>query len=426
MTIHENYFAYDFDPSENLKKCDLVLNISASPYHYYKQNLRQCLLRGASNLLKAPIVYVNQVGGTEELIFDGSSMVIMPSGDSAVRIIRFEERILYWTFDGAGDKNTYKNAETKSIEKEKNVSTIGKQKTIESIQTSYQCAQEKDAIEDISMALVFGIKDFFEKQRFKKAVVGLSGGIDSALVVTLAKMALGRENVIGITMPSTFSSPDSTKDAFSLANNLGIKIERLSIIDKVETTLRTLKKVFANTPFGVTEENVQARARGELLMAWSNKFNHLLLTTGNKSELAVGYCTLYGDMNGALSIIGDLYKTQVIAMAKWINRSSEVIPHNILDKPPSAELRPGQLDSDSLPEYEVLDRILEKIVERSLDASNVAMQLGLDNGLVREIVNKVHQNEHKRFQSPPILRISPKAFGRGRRYPLVKSINSLV
>ena len=407
---HESYNSYDFDPREYLLGCDLVLNISASPYHHYKQSIRHHLLAAAVKKLQAPVVYVNQVGGVEEIIFDGSSAVFLPQQQWGVTPVRFRETILYWEWE----KTTAKRG---TVNRPQDNSTP----------TTW--TEGRDAIADLYQALVLGVRDFFNKQGFEKALLGLSGGIDSALVATIAAQALGKERVLGVTLPSAFSSKGSIEDSLSLAHNLGLEIKTLpikAIHKEVQSTLGTLGESFAEPSWGVTEENVQARIRGLLLMALSNKWGHLLLTTGNKSELAVGYCTLYGDTNGGLGVIGDVYKTEVVALAKWINRTKVLIPWNTIDKPPSAELRPGQKDSDSLPDYQVLDGILFHTIEHPLEAPTIAHKLSLDIELVRDIQKKVHANEYKRFQSPPILRVSPKAFGRGRRYPLVKSSHHLV
>lgn len=267
-------------------------------------------------------------------------------------------------------------------------------------------------------ALKVGLKNYFEKMGFKKAVLGLSGGIDSALVAAIATEVLGKDNVVGILMPSKFSSGHSISDAVDLANNLGIKYHTIPIKEVVDSFDNTMKPLFKNTEFGIAEENIQARARGVILMAFSNKFGHILLNTSNKSEAAVGYSTLYGDMNGGLSILGDVYKTEVFELSKYINRNSEIIPYNSITKPPSAELRPDQKDSDSLPDYDILDEILKRYIEKK-ESWKTIVEAGYDQETVKKTILMVNRNEYKRFQSPPILRVSKKAFGLGRRMPLV-------
>ena len=414
---HENHFDYDFDPRASLQGCDLILNISASPYHRYKQIIREKLLIESTKILKSPIIYVNQVGGMEEILFDGFSSVCSSDGFWAVPPFCFEEKILEWEYPSSFS-HQWKSTIQTPLSTEPFLQFSTKKEILKMMD---EFSTEDNQLEKIYHILLMGIRDFFRKQGFKKAVIGLSGGIDSALVATLATRALGSDKVLGITMPSAFSSLDSSLDSIALAQNLEIEIKTLPIEDNVVTILNSLGTSFSKSKISIAEENIQARIRGLLLMAFSNKLSHLLLATSNKSELAVGYSTLYGDMNGALAIIGDLYKTEVNALAKWINKQKEIIPQNILDKPPSAELRPGQKDSDSLPEYEVLDKILIDSIEFLLTTRQIAQKHHLDFALVQDIQKKIHLNEHKRFQSPPILRVSPKAFGRGRRYPLVKS-----
>lgn len=337
---------------------------------------------------KIPSFYVNHVGAQTELIFDGGSIVANAKGEIADELAYFEEDFKVYDLDAL---NT--NAQPYQIE-------------------------PKSKINLMHDALVLGIKDYFRKLGFKQAIVGLSGGIDSALTVVLAAEALGAENVRVLLMPSQFSSQHSIDDSLALCSNLGIRHEIVPIGNIYQAFVDELKPIFGDLPFSVAEENIQARVRGVLLMAVSNKFGNILLNTSNKSEAAVGYGTLYGDMNGGLSVIGDVYKTEVFEMCRFINRNGEVIPENIITKPPSAELRPNQKDSDSLPEYDVLDEILYHYIEKREGPKEI-IAMGYDEKLVLRILKLVNTNEYKRYQTPPMLRVSPKAFGMGRRMPIV-------
>lgn len=363
---------------------DLVINISASPFSYNQENFRKNILVKNAIKYNLPIVYANQVGAHTELVFDGGSVFLNGKGEIVEELKYFEED--FRIFDtGASIHNLQP-------------------------QTGY--------IEKIHNALILGIRDYFGKMGFRKATLGLSGGIDSALVLVLAVRALGKENVRVLLMPSRYSSDHSIDDALQLAHNLGVQYEIIPIQPMVDSFELSLSNVFANLPNDITEENIQARTRGILLMALSNKFGHILLNTTNKSECAVGYGTLYGDMNGGLSVLGDVYKTDVFKMARWINRECEIIPVNTIQKPPSAELRPDQKDSDSLPDYDILDRILFDYIELNLSPAEIIAK-GFDEATVLRTVKMVNTNEYKRFQAPPILRVSSKAFGFGRRMPLV-------
>jgi NAD+ synthase (glutamine-hydrolysing) len=347
---------------------------------------------------RAYVAMVNQVGGNDSLVFDGSSMVLAPSGELIAQAASFCEDLIF--FDTPGG--------------------------IPSV-----CATEDDDIPATWDALVLGTRDYVRKCGFSKALVGLSGGIDSALVAAIAVEALGAENVLGVGMPSEFSSSGSIDDARALAVNLGIRFELLAIRDVFETYQRTLEPVFAGTPFGLAEENLQSRIRGALLMALSNKFGALVLTTGNKSEMATGYCTLYGDMAGALAVIGDVMKTRVYALAHYANRERELIPANSIAKPPSAELRPGQRDTDSLPPYDVLDPILEAYVERYCSAEQILAERtaagdAVDLTLVRRVLSLVERSEYKRQQAAPVLKVTQKSFGTGRRFPIAVKVYELV
>ena len=377
---------YQLSPLKELSALnpDLVINISASPFSFNQENWRKNILVKNAIKYQLPIVYANQVGAQTELIFDGGSFYINKKGEIQEELNYFEEDF-----------------------------------RIIDTEVSTQNLQPKtEYIEKIYHALILGIHDYFTKMGFKKATLGLSGGIDSALVSVLAVQALGKENVRVLLMPSRYSSDHSIDDALQLAKNLGIEYQIIPIQPMVDSFEQSLLDVFANLKSDITEENIQARTRGILLMAISNKFGNILLNTTNKSESAVGYGTLYGDMNGGLSVLGDVYKTDIFKMANWINREHEIIPINTIQKPPSAELRPDQKDSDSLPDYDILDQILFDYIELNLSPDEIIAK-GFDESTVLRTVKMVNNNEYKRFQAPPILRISSKAFGFGRRMPLV-------
>jgi NAD+ synthase (glutamine-hydrolysing) len=369
-----------------LQNPDLIINLSASPFSYNQAKLRKEILLDNARKYKVPIIYVNQVGAQTELIFDGGSLFVDRYGD----VIR---EMAYFSPDF-----TIIDTLNPAIEK--------------IVQSDSQ------AIAMIHDALVLGISDYFRKTGFKTATLGLSGGIDSAVTLVLASEALGAENIHVLLMPSKYSSDHSVDDAVSLAHNLGVKYDLVKIHEIVEAFDSTLSGVFKGCIPDLTEENVQARIRGTLLMGLSNKFGHILLNTSNKSESAVGYGTLYGDMNGGLSVLGDVYKTDVFRMARFINRSEEIIPINTITKPPSAELRPDQKDSDSLPDYEILDKILFDYIELAKSPSEIVLK-GFDESTVHRTILMVNRNEYKRFQCPPVLRVSSKAFGFGRKMPLV-------
>jgi NAD+ synthase (glutamine-hydrolysing) len=365
---------------------DLIINLSASPFSYNQAKLRKEILLDNAKKYKVPIIYVNQVGAQTELIFDGGSLFVDRTGE----IIH---EMAYFSPD-------FTIVDTTS----KNILPIVR--------------QEAETMAKIHDALVLGIGDYFRKTGFKTATLGLSGGIDSAVTLVLAVKALGSENIHVLLMPSKFSSGHSIDDAVKLADNLGVQYDIVKIHDIVDAFDSTLATVFKGQVPDLTEENIQARVRGTLLMGLSNKFGHILLNTSNKSESAVGYGTLYGDMNGGLSVLGDLYKTGVFELARYINKDKEVIPLNTIIKPPSAELREDQKDSDSLPEYEVLDKILFDYIELAKSPSEI-ISMGFDEATVHRTILMVNRNEYKRFQTPPILRISSKAFGFGRKMPLV-------
>jgi len=377
---------YQLSPLKELSALnpDLVINISASPFSFNQENSRKNILIKNAIKYQLPIVYANQVGAHTELIFDGGSVYLNKKGEIQEELNYFEEDF----------------------------------RIIDTEVFTQNLKPKTEYIEKIYHALVLGIRDYFTKMGFKKATLGLSGGIDSALVLVLAVQALGKENVRVLLMPSRYSSDHSIDDALQLAKNLDIQYEIIPIQPMVASFEQSLSDVFANLQNDITEENIQARTRGILLMAISNKFGNILLNTTNKSECAVGYGTLYGDMNGGLSVLGDVYKTDIFKMANWINRDHEIIPFNTIQKPPSAELRPDQKDSDSLPDYEILDQILFDYIELNLSPDEIIAK-GFDQSTVLRTVKMVNNNEYKRFQAPPILRISSKAFGFGRRMPLV-------
>ena len=375
------------NPIEELveEKLDLLINLSASPWHVHKKDSRISILKKVVKAVKCPLVYVNVTGGNDELIFDGSSLALNKNGQQTHRCSMFSP-----------------NCEVFELQNPNPVVT-----------------KKEDDIECIRQALVLGLRDYADKSGFSKGLVGLSGGIDSAVTAALAVEALGQENIIGISLPSFISSEHSKNDARELAQNLGITYHSLPIQKIVDSAEAELSSLFEGMDPDVTEENLQARSRGLLLMAVSNKLGALLLTTGNKSELAVGYCTLYGDMCGGLAVISDLPKTQVFELAKHLNKNFEIIPQNTIDKPPSAELRPDQKDSDSLPEYEILDGILHGYVEVGLSIQSLVEQ-GYEKEVVQRIVSLVDRNEYKRKQAAPGLKITPLAFGIGRRMPIVQ------
>ncbi|MCU1319780.1 MAG: synthetase [Edaphobacter sp.] len=383
-------------PKELAGRQRIILNISASPYWQGKPQVRQRMLAALAQRHGAYVVMVNQVGGNDSLVFDGSSLAIRPDGELVARAASFAEDLV--VFDTECDV-----AGTQGDE------SVPADAVVDEVGATWQ-------------ALVLGTRDYVTKCGFKKVLVGLSGGIDSALVAAIAVEALGAENVLGVGMPSEYSSLGSIEDARRLAKNLGIRFELLPIHDVFAQYQSVLKPLFAGTPFGLAEENLQSRIRGTLLMALSNKFGALVLTTGNKSEMSVGYCTLYGDMVGALAVIGDVMKTKVYALSRYVNQRREVIPWETMEKPPSAELRPEQRDTDSLPPYEVLDPILEAYVERYCSAEQIAAEQGVDVELVRSVLKLVEQSEYKRQQAAPVLKVTRKSFGMGRRFPIAVKV----
>ena len=378
---------YTVDPIESLVAAggNFVLNISASPFWIGKRQLRRDMLASIARQHKAPVVMVNQVGGNDSLVFDGSSLVLNREGEVIAQGRSFEEDLVFFDPD--------------ALTGEMHEQIAGDEASAYS-------------------ALVLGTRDYMQKCGFQKAIIGLSGGIDSALTAVIAADAVGPQNVIGVGMPGPYSSQGSIDDARALASNLGIRFELLSIIPAYEAYRQTLQPVFAGQKEDVTEENIQSRARGALLMALSNKFGAIVLSTGNKSELGVGYCTLYGDMVGGLAVISDVPKTLVYRLSEYVNSRRAVIPKATLEKPPSAELRLNQKDTDSLPPYEILDAVLEDYVEEGHSADQIARDRGFDIATVRRVLGMVDRSEYKRQQAAPGIKISPKAFGYGRRFPI--------
>ncbi|MBP5974832.1 NAD+ synthase [Brasilonema sp. CT11] len=375
---------------------DLIVNLSASPYNAGKQKSREAMLKYSAVRFQQLILYANQVGGNDDLIFDGRSFALNRQGEIVCRACGFEEDLRVVEFD--------------EVQRDLHSGSIAPE---------YESQDE-----EIWHALVLGLRDYVRKCGFSKVVLGLSGGIDSSLVAAVATAALGKENVLGILMPSPYSSEHSISDALALAENLGMKTHILQIGELMQGYDNTLAELFARTEFGLAEENIQSRIRGNLLMAISNKFGHLLLSTGNKSEMAVGYCTLYGDMNGGLAVIADVPKTRVYSICHWLNRNDEVIPQNVLTKAPSAELKPGQLDQDSLPSYEVLDDILQRLIHDYQSPEQI-IAAGHDPEIVNRVTNLVVRAEFKRRQAPPGLKITVRAFGTGWRMPIASKWASL-
>ncbi len=386
--IEENPL-YVISPMDELikQKPDLMLNIAASPFDYLHEEKRKNMLRANCIKYNLPLVYVNHIAAQTELIFDGGSLAMNNSGEIIYESKYFEEDSLEIDYN-------------------------------QLIQGQSIKAHSASPIAKIESALILGIRDYFQKSGFSKALLGLSGGIDSAVVCALATKALGKENVLAVLMPSQYSSDHSIADAMELVNNLGIAHELIPIEPLFKSFENATANAFANYQEDLTEENIQARIRGVLLMALSNKFGNILLNTSNKSEAAVGYGTLYGDMCGGISVIGDVYKTQVFELAKYMNTEKVIIPINTIVKPPSAELRPNQKDSDSLPDYDLLDQVLFQYIENRKGKDEL-IELGFDQKLIDRITGLVNRNEYKRYQTPPILRVSPKAFGMGRRMPIV-------
>lgn len=382
------FTSYHHDPVDDLKSQspEIILNLSASPYRMERFQERVDVCAKAARTLQCPIVLCNQVGGNDSLIFDGYSFVVGKDGELLSYAKGFTEDNLFVDLNKMQKEVTFSADETGELFK----------------------------------ALVLGVRDYFHKSGFTKACLGISGGIDSAVVTAIAVEALGKENVLGIALPSRYSSKASLIDARHLAVNLGIELKEISIEGPFQSYLDLLEPHFQGLPADATEENIQARIRGMITMAFSNKFGYIVLATGNKSELAMGYATLYGDMCGGLGVISDVTKRKVYQIARWLNRDGELIPQSIIEKAPSAELRPNQKDSDALPDYEIIDNVVEGYVAGHLSPQQIAEQFGYSLELVEELINKIHHNEYKRRQSAPGLRISEKAFSVGRRFPIVQ------
>jgi len=385
---------YTINPMDELIKQspDMMINIAASPFHYEQTRTRKEVILTNVRKYKLPLFYVNHVGAQTELLFDGGSLAASPEGFIFDELEYFGEDLKIFDLNDV--------ATAKKMPEQNPLGII------------------EDKTKLIHDAIVMGIKNYFGKLGFDRAILGLSGGIDSAVTMVLAARALGPENVRAVLLPSAFSSDHSVNDAMSLANKLGSPFDLISIEDAFDTLDKSLDPVFGDLPFGIAEENIQARIRGLILMAMSNKFGNILLNTSNKSEAAVGYSTLYGDMNGGLSVLGDVYKTEVFRLAHYINKDGEIIPENSITKPPSAELRPDQKDTDSLPEYDILDEILFQYIEKRKGPKEL-VKMGFEKAIVDRILRLVNISEYKRYQTPPILRVSSKAFGMGRRMPIV-------
>ena len=386
---------YEINPIADLAESgvDIIVNLSASPYSVGKQQLREKILSHTATRYQTPILYANQVGANDDLIFDGDSVVCNSKGEIVSRAKSFDSDLV------VVDVDRLRSPFNKELRSPLSPLTKGSND------------------EEIFSALVLGVRDYARKCGFTRALLGLSGGIDSSLVAAIASEALGSDNVLGVLMPSPYSSYHSITDAVALVNNLGIKSHKIPIEEAMQAYDTMLEPLFAGTEFGVAEENIQSRIRGNILMAIANKFGYLLLSTGNKSEMAVGYCTLYGDMNGGLAVIADVPKTKVFDLCRWLNREKEVIPVNVINKPPSAELKPGQKDQDSLPPYEILDDILERIVCQHQSEVEV-IESGFEPEVVKKVMKLLARAEFKRRQAPPGLKITDRAFGTGWRMPI--------
>ncbi|BAU62783.1 NAD+ synthetase [Stanieria sp. NIES-3757] len=385
---------YEVNPIEDLAYLgvDIVVNLSASPYSVGKQKLREAILHHAATRYKLPIIYVNQVGANDDLIFDGNSVVFNRQGEIVSHAKGFESDLVVVEFDPI-------------------------QQNLSALAPLNKRRSNLDENEEILAALVLGVKDYADKCGFSQVILGLSGGIDSSLVAAIATEAMGADRVLGVLMPSPYSSDHSITDAVALAKNLGIKYQQFPIKEAMSAYDHILAPLFTGTEFGIAEENIQSRIRGNLLMAIANKFGYLLLSTGNKSEMAVGYCTLYGDMNGGLAVIADVPKTRVYSLCRWLNRDQEIIPNHVINKPPSAELKPGQLDQDSLPPYEILDDILDRLICQHQSEPEI-IQSGHQAEVVHQVIKLVARAEFKRRQAPPGLKITDRAFGTGWRMPI--------
>lgn len=386
-----NIRRYAINPVDDLVvlQSQLIVNLSASPYRVNKQKLRESMAYHIVNRAQIPLIYVNQIGGNDDLIFDGNSFAVNRQGDIVARATAFQPDLLFLNFNEV---------------------------THDLLPSSIQALPDCEEAE-LFNALVLGVRDYVRKCGFSQVILGLSGGIDSSLVAAIAAEAVGADQVLGVLMPSPYSSDHSIADAEALVKNLGIQSHLLPIGELMKTYDQVLDPIFAGTEFGIAEENLQSRIRGNLLMAIANKFGHLLLSTGNKSEMAVGYCTLYGDMNGGLAVIADIPKMRVFSLCRWLNRDREIIPPSVLTKPPSAELKPGQVDQDSLPPYEILDDILDRLIHQHQSASQI-IAAGFDADTVHRVCKLVSRAEFKRKQAAPGLKVTDRAFGTGWRMPI--------
>lgn len=415
VTICEDIWCTD-GPAESACRAgaQVVLNISASPYHARKYYQREALIRSLARRCDAPICYVNLVGGQDELVFDGASVVVDQRGKVVARARQFEEELLVVDIDVPEGRRASVRARGVKV-----VDVPMPVRAVERPEAMASRARPLARWAEVYQALVLGTRDYVRKNGFSKVTLGFSGGIDSALTAAIAVDALGKGSVVGVTMPSVFSSSETQRDARALADNLGIDFICLPIQEIYEAYLKNLREVFRERPADITEENIQARIRGNLLMALSNKFGWLVLTTGNKSETSVGYCTLYGDMAGGFAVIKDVPKTWVYELARYRNALAgwSVIPESVIERVPTAELRPNQTDQDTLPPYEVLDRIVDAYVERDLSRDRI-IRMGIDAETVDKVIRMIDRSEYKRRQAPPGVKITPKAFGRDRRMPI--------
>ena len=414
LTICEDIWE-EAGPGKTLSKhIDLLLNISSSPYHKGKAQARRQMISERAKSYKCPIAYVNLVGGQDELVFDGNSMVVEANGKILTQGNSFEEETIYTDITLSSKPSKTEPSRVSSV---KAPTSLAKFKQF--VQLPACVYREKSEEEEIYSALVLGTRDYIRKNGFSKVVLGLSGGIDSSLTAAVAVDALGPQNVVGVLMPSPHSSKGSIDDSLALAKNLNIKTFTFPIVSAMKAYEYILKETFKETGSGLAEENLQARIRGNLLMALSNKFGGMVLTTGNKSEISMGYCTLYGDMAGGFAVIKDVPKVFVYELCHWLNRDKEIIPKNVLTKEPSAELRPDQLDTDSLPPYDLLDPVLMRYIEEDASVGEIKVK-GLSKAEIQRIARLVDLNEYKRRQGPPGVKITPKAFGKDRRLPITR------
>jgi NAD+ synthase (glutamine-hydrolysing) len=415
--------SYEVNPLEELAQLgvDVIVNLSASPYTVGKQKIREAMLHHAATSYQKPILYANQVGGNDDLVFDGNSIAFNSLGQVVSRAKGFEADLVVVELAElvSGSRSPQPTAVLKDTPSD--IALSRETRPTHCLPLKRGANDRGDTNQEIYSALVLGVKDYARKCGFTKVILGLSGGIDSALVAAIASKALGAENVLGVLMPSPYSSEHSVSDAVDLVNCLGITSQKIEIKEAMTAYDSILDPMFTGTEFGIAEENIQSRIRGNLLMAIANKFGYLLLSTGNKSEMAVGYCTLYGDMNGGLAVIADVPKTRVFELCRWLNQNGEVIPENIITKPPSAELKPEQKDSDSLPPYEILDNILDRLICQHQSSAEI-IKAGHEPEIVSKVIKLVTRAEFKRRQAPPGIKITDRAFGTGWRMPIAKRL----